>query len=281
MELDYIIGQDFGLPVGMQRHSSEEFKKRVIAAVGSYQLRLKSIDYTLRHYTERAFKDQIDVHLGDSVSDYLRDSSRFLLRGLKELHKQSEMNFGVFGAEITMFRIPDALDTARMLANRGLLLESLPLLRLCLEMLSWAYVAYGLQDENQVIELQAQACITKLKTLYKTAGQFYGYLSSFSHWRHVVHGRFLNFDVAHVVVVKASAQYRAMALALCLVVLDVFVEVIRRLYPDKCQPIQIQVQGMEFQDPGRRRTSQYLDEIAELCSLEEIDEILAFIDRAT
>src|SRR5436309_8677870 len=117
-----------------------------------------------------------------------------------------------------------------MMSNRGLLLEVLPLLRLSLEMAAWAHTAFYISDEQKVVDLKAQSCISSLKTTYRSAGQLYGFLSQFSHWGHAVHSEFIDIDKETVSIVDASVRYRAMSLALCLVILDVVVEVVRKIY---------------------------------------------------
>lgn len=158
VDLDFVIGQGLGWPIGMSRQSPPEFRRRVLAAAVSYQLQLRSIDYALKRYVEPELYESDDVSLGDQTSDYLRDCAVLLQEELKNLHTANP-TFGIFGAEFTLYRIPHAFDMARMLANRGLLLEVLPILRLCLEMMSWAYVAFPMRDENEIVALKAQNCI--------------------------------------------------------------------------------------------------------------------------
>jgi hypothetical protein len=181
VELDFVIGQRGGYPIGMQSESPAEFRRRVLAAKLSYELRLNSIDYTLKRYVDPDVYETDDITLGETVSHYLRDSFDTLQNELSKLHTQGDLPFGVFGAELTLFRLPHVLDTARMLSNRGLLLEVLPLLRMCLEMIAWARTAFYISDEDAVISLKAQSCVSSLKETYKSAGRLYGFLSQFAH----------------------------------------------------------------------------------------------------
>jgi hypothetical protein len=163
VDLEFVIGQSAGLPVGMMTRSPAEFKRRVLAAMISYKMRLKSIDYTLRQYVDHDLYETEDESLGETISHYLHAATEDLTRELRQLHTQGDLPFGILGAELTLFRLPHALDTARMLSNRGLLLEVLPLLRLCLEMIAWADSAFYINDEAAVVELKAQSCISSLK----------------------------------------------------------------------------------------------------------------------
>jgi hypothetical protein len=271
VDLDFVLGQADRLPVGMSRRSPPEFRRRILAALVSYKLRLKSIDYTLKQYVDSSLYESEDISVGEATSDYLRDSTAALMQELYKLHT-GHPTFGVLGAELTLYRLPHALDSARLLANRGLLLEVLPILRLCLEMMAWASVAFRLQDEEKIVALRAQSCMSEVKRFYQTAGNIYGYLSKFSHWGHVVHGEFLSIADDGVAVVNASVRYRAMSLGLCLVILDVFVEVIRELYPSSSEALIATIQGSLIRDADRK-THQFLKKIANITQLNDINEI--------
>jgi|tagenome__1003787_1003787.scaffolds.fasta_scaffold20879652_3 hypothetical protein len=276
VDLDFVIGQGFGWPVGMQRNSPAEFKRRVLAGILSYGMQLSSIDYTLKRYVKPETYEAEDVSVGDAVSDYLRDACRSLGEELSNLHTQGELPFGVFGAELTLYRVPNVLDTARMMSNRGLLLEVLPLLRLSLEMAAWAHAAFYISDEQKVVDLRAQSCISSLKSTYKSAGQLYGFLSQFSHWGHAVHREFIHLDEEAVSIVKASVRYRAMSLALCLVILDVFIEVVRKIYAERSCVLVSKVQEVACPDPARK-SHQLVSRIVEMSGLSEIRQIQSFL----
>jgi len=276
VELDFVIGQRRGYPVGMQGNSPALFKRRVLAAKLSYELHLSSIDYTLKRYVDPNQYATDDESLGETISHYLREAFDALRKELKSLHTQGELPFGVFGSELTLFRLPHTLDTARMLSNRGLLLEVLPLLRMCLEMLAWAHTAFFIDDEDAVVRLEAQSCISSLKKTYGSSGRLYGYLSQFAHWGHAIHGNFIEIDKGKVSVLEASTQYRAISLSLCLVILDVYVEVIRKIYREKSDSLVLRVQGVGCPDPARN-SCKYVSKIADLSGLAEILEIQSFL----
>jgi hypothetical protein len=150
----------------MSRASPPEFRRRILAAAISYQLQLRSIDYALKRYVNPNEYGDEQNSLGDIVSDFLSDSTATLADELRNFHSKENFTFGQFGAEITLFRCPEVLNLARMLANRGVFLEVLPMLRLCLEMISWSAVANFITDEDKVKRLRARACISKIKPIY-------------------------------------------------------------------------------------------------------------------
>jgi hypothetical protein len=276
-ELDFVIGQHAGVPIGMSRKTSPEFRRRILAAAISYQFGLRSIDYALKRYVESDLYEEIPFLLGDATSDYLHTCTVALEQELRKLHTTTEeLPFGVLGAELTLYKIPYTIDIARMLANRGLLLEVLPILRQCLEMMCWANVAFHIREEDKVVTLKAQNCISRTKLAYEPVGRLYGYLSTFTHWGHVVHGHFLNFADDQVAVLKASARYRAMALALCLVLVDVLVGVVRQIYQEKGDTLATRIQGSLSRDRTRNAYQAVL-RIAELTGLEDVRRIQSFL----
>jgi hypothetical protein len=168
-ELDFVVGKHW--PVGMLRRSPPEFKRRILAAATSYMAQLSSIDYAKKRYVASDQYESAEFSLGDASSDWLKGTVEQLIQELFNLHTADTTLFGVFGAEITLYRVPYAIEIARTLANRGLLLETIPTLRLCFEMVAWANVAFHIENDERVISLKAQNCISKLKDVYPTAGK--------------------------------------------------------------------------------------------------------------
>jgi hypothetical protein len=275
VDLDFVIGQKRGFPVGLTRDSPPEFRRRILAAATSYRLQLRSIDYALKRYVEPTLYENEGTLLGDAVSDFLRDKLEVLKLELQNLHTEHP-TFGQFGAEITLFRIPHALDVCRLLANRGLLLEVLPTLRLCLEMMAWASVAFGMVDEAKIVDLKAQRCVSQLTVIYPSGGRLYGYLSAFSHWGHIIHRHFISLDDERVGVLHASVRYRAMALALSVVLVDVLVEVARSIYHERSEGLVLNVQGVPDHDKMRKA---YLtvESIVDATGLDDLKEIFALM----
>jgi hypothetical protein len=76
--------------------------------------------------------------------------------------------------------------------------------------------------------------------------------------------------------VRASVRYRAMSLALCLVILDVIVEVVRKIYAERSHELVSKLQGVAYPDPARK-SHQYVSRIADMSGLSEIREIRYFL----
>jgi hypothetical protein len=275
VDLDFVLSR-IGWPVGMTRASPPEFRRRVLAAAISYQAQLRSIDYTLKRYVDPKQYEVEQTYLGDIVSDFLKDSAATLTDQLRQFHTDENCTFGQFGADITLLRCPEILNIARLLANRGVFLEVLPVLRLCLEMASWSSVANFIVNEDEVRRLSARACVSKMKAIYESAGKVYGYLSKFSHWEHEIHIYFLSFEAEQVAVVQASCKHRAMSLTLCLLVLDIVIEVTRHLYPSMADGLITSIQGVPDRT-SHRRTHQLVAGIAEFSKCQDLQQIQSLL----
>jgi len=271
-DLDFVIGQNVGWPIGMTRGSPPEFKRRILAAAVSYQLSLSSIDYTLKRHIASDQYETDDPSIGESISTFIKDSVLIAKDELKKLHAPGDVDLGRFGAELTLFKVPHVIDLARMVSNRGLLLEVLPILRLCLEMTAWSAAVFSMKDEEKVKLQKAQASINSIKSTYETAGQIYGHLSKFSHWDFSVHVNFLSLSEDRIGITIASSLHRAMSLALCLLVLDVLVEIVRFLYPQECEPLVTRIQGVSARSE-KRHIHRLIREIVQFSPSSEFTQI--------
>lgn len=266
----FTIGGDW--PIAMSHASPPEFKRRILAAAASYKLRLRSIDGTLKRYVEPDQFEKIETTFGGTASAFLRDCRRILTNELRKLHTP-EPTFGQFGAEITLFKLPQMLDAARILANNGLFLEVLPILRLMLEQISWSIVAFFSSTDLQVRKLEGNDCISRMTAVYSGAGRLYGYFSKFSHWSHEVHRNFLHLsDDGVTSVIDASPRQRAISLVLCLITLDLMVEAIRHIYRAGGESLASAIQGTSDRSEARR-CHQLVEEIVVATNLPEIIEL--------
>ncbi|WP_156473925.1 hypothetical protein [Acetobacter malorum] len=55
-DLDFIIGEAYNFPVGLRSDYPAELKKRISAALTSYFLQLKSINYTRGNCIDNSFR---------------------------------------------------------------------------------------------------------------------------------------------------------------------------------------------------------------------------------
>tara|TARA_B100000123_G_scaffold184648_1_gene137615 strand:+ start:817 stop:1773 length:957 start_codon:yes stop_codon:yes gene_type:complete len=250
-DLDFVIGESHGLTVGMESSSTPELKRRVLAAISSVLLGLQSIDTARKNYVSNTAFETDEVLLGDQISQYINSAHDELMNGMQYLQSLKEPTYGRFGAEISLYRVPYIIKNARLLANRGVLLEAIPLLRQALEMIAWSYVAFRNGDANKVDNLKAQSCIGKLKEIYPNVGNIYGFLSQFTHWGRNIHTQFIGVKEGRGTVLQASIEHRALALALCLVLIDILVEVLRALYGSQSEELLKAIQSCTVKDTDR------------------------------
>ncbi len=276
VDLDFVIGESAGLTVGMQRSSSPELKRRVLAAISSVLLGVQSVDAAKKRYVpEDIFEDQ-ELFLGDEVSVFIDDAHDALMSGIQYLQSLEEPSYGRIGAEISLYRIPNIIRSARLLANRGLLLEVVPLLRQALEMVSWAYMAFNEDDQKIIDKLKAQHCVGSLKKIYPNAGRIYGYLSQFTHWGRSIHNHFIGIEEGRGAILNASVEHRAISLALCLTLVDVLLETLRALYANHSHELISNVQGCLAWET-ERNTFKYIEKISVKSQLSETRRILEFV----
>ena len=198
------------------------------------------------------------------------------MAGIQYLQSLEDPSYGRFGAEISLYRVPYIIKNARLLADRGVLLETVPLLRQALEMISWSYVAFDEKTPENVDKLKAQNCIGTLKKIYPKAGRLYGYLSQFTHWGRSIHSYFIGVKEGKGAVLNASVEHRAISLALCLAVLDVFLETLRALYGTHSNELISTIQECLLWEK-ERNTFKYIEQIYSKTQLLEVHEVLDFV----
>ena len=245
-ELDFVLGESRGYVVGLSSRAPAELKRRIIAAKLSYELGLKSIDYAKKSYVaQNSYEISADT-MGQRASDLINYACEQSSIQLKELHRiGTNSTYGRVGADIAVLRAIDAIRNAKILANRGYLLEPIPILRLAVEMIAWAAAAFFFDDESRLDGLKAENCIRDAKKIYKPAGRLYGYLSMFSHWRRDIHRSFLVIKENQAGVITVSCLHRAMSLSACIIVVEFLLEVIIFKYQEHAMTLYSAVQNSE------------------------------------
>ncbi len=274
--LNFVLGENVGLAVGMNRSATPEFRRRVLAALISYQMGLSSIDYAKKKYVRTTEYQNEKLTLGDTISHFISTACASMARQMPDLHaKEDEFPIGRFASEITTFKIPRMIDNARLLADRGCYLEALPILRLCLEMTAWANAIYPIEEFDEIVVLKAQNCIASLRSIYPHAGRIYGYMSQFTHWGQIVHAEFLEKTREKVAVVYSSSKHRAMGLALCLVSIDILLDVLNHIYGIDASDLLLNIQRSTSRES--RATRSFMTKIVDLTQIKQIHEINALL----
>jgi hypothetical protein len=228
-DLDFVVGYQGPFPVGMQNCYPEELKKRTAAAMISYVAGLRSIDYAYKRYVEDyEYKD--DPSLGSQMSVFLERTINDAEIGLHRLTFRDVVRLGDQIADTSLLRVSMSLHSAKILANRGLLFETLCLIRFSLEQLAWCYVCEKMDNEVAILNLEANSCIRPLCAVYPTAGRLYGKLSEFAHWNPKNHHWFIEQEGSQWAYVKASSRFRAVGLCYVMLAVDIYLSVIETIY---------------------------------------------------
>lgn len=229
-ELAVRIGGEGLWPVATSVHTPVELRQGLLACSLAYNLQVRSIDNVRKRYVgDKCPPDDLSS-LGGEASEFLRASFALLERALEALRCKGEAPFGMFGAELTLFRALTSLEAGRQLANRGLLLETKAVLRSALEMVCWAHSAFPMEDEQRIKELRAEASVTAARKIQPLVGRLYGALSETVHWRFEAHRRFLLVRSPGLFLLKASSLHRAVGLAFSLLVLRSFLDLSLAMY---------------------------------------------------
>jgi len=227
LDLDFVIGGPFS--VGLPGRSSNKLKQRVAAAVISHAAGLSSIDYAYKRYAAHHSYDE-DRSLGSEISDFLEGIIQRSEQELLELTRRDVIRLGDQVADATLLRVSSSLYSSKILANRGMLFDTLCLVRFTLEQIAWSCGCDQLEDEDAIFNLDAKKCIKKLGGIYPTSGRIYGFLSEFAHWNPRHHYLFLLIEDSRWAYIKASSEYKAIALCYVLLAVDIHLALIETIY---------------------------------------------------
>lgn len=156
-------------------------KRRVLAAFTSYIWGNKSIDYTLKRYSdlwkaERPPEEEraIFAALGDAKR-HVKEFEAVILSFPRE-----DVSSGLVAAEACLVRLVASFQCASFLVRAGYHFEAVTICRLILEQFAWAMAVYD-RDDDGIFQLQPNSCIASLKSLHPGAGHLYGELSRLAH----------------------------------------------------------------------------------------------------
>ena len=225
--------------IGVKSTYSDNLLKNIAAAVIADQFGLQSVDYVKKRYLNN-WKRHVDldpnafdlktIHFLEicigELQEYLFANSHTLI--YSEIQKICDMTLA---KGLGMLRV--ALD----LSSNGLLHEVLTLCRSSLEMIMWVFAIFDLPNEKDPFEFLPEKAVSGFKTYFPSAGNYYGYLSGFLHWRKETHTRAFNFEEEYVAVVYASGKNKWEAIANILLMTRLYAEgYIAKYTTLKCKP---------------------------------------------
>ena len=229
-DFDFVIAEG-RWPVGLSSRYPQEYSRRVAAGAVSYQMMLKSIDYTLRKYLKDAeYPTESSSRLDNKIADSINRIFETAKALFPDVVKWDEEIIGTIMSDVTIVRLPSGVGDLLTLANRGLLFESSAVARSLIEQMGWAIACRGLEDAAAVKALSATRSINALKQICPNVGSFYGWLSGYVHWAYDAHKTVLNMREDSFSTTLASSVYKARSLLLSIIVADCYLRVFRSVY---------------------------------------------------
>jgi hypothetical protein len=222
-------------PIGLQSTAPNELKRRVAAARASVFLGLKSVDGTLKRYLkDRKYPEGDDQRLDLRVTREINAATETISKAILLISSLGDKKrLGEILGEWTLMRTPFSMDILLSCANRGALFEPLTIARMMLEQLSWSFAAMGEKNDEQLSKIGAQASIGILKTVVPEAGRFYGWLSDHAHWKYDAHVKSITFKEERLAHVFASCHFKAISMAVSLVLAAILVRFLVFVVKDK------------------------------------------------
>jgi hypothetical protein len=225
--------------IGIKSSYSDILLKNILASVISDRIGSKSVDYVRKKYLDDWKRD---VSLDPNAFDL--ETVHFLDVSIDELQRHliaNSHNLIYSGIQtISDMTLAKGLGTLRValgLSSKGLLHEVLILCRSSLEMIMWAFAIFDLPNDEDPFEFLPEKEISSFKAYFPYAGKYYGYLSSFSHWRKETHTRAFNFEEEYVAVLYASGRNKWEAIANVILMTRLYADGYTAKYTSlKCKP---------------------------------------------
>ena len=182
--------------IGVKWSYSNTLLENILAAVIADRSGLQSLDYAKKRYVNEWNRPtDADPRTFDIEAIHFLDSCISELK--KHLFANSHSLIYSESQTISDMTVARGLGTLRValdLSSKGLLHEVLTLCRSSLEMIIWAFAVFDLPDEKDPFEVLPEKTVSGFKTFFPYAGRYYGYLSTFSHWRKETHTRVFDFS---------------------------------------------------------------------------------------
>lgn len=189
-DLDLIGDHLFTL--GVPWNASEEFKKKVMSAAKSYNLGIKSVDYTLKKYGQYwSFKPSIEKELNEAIQDLKRIIVN-ALDYLMEIPDKPDIP-SLYFCGAALIRLQNTFKAALISIKSRLYFEGMSLERMILEQLAWIYKVHNMED---FFEVKPNKCIKDLKKMMPFVGRLYNYLSNGVHLSPKLFNEYIEKDLS-------------------------------------------------------------------------------------
>ncbi len=168
------------ITIGVPCNSPPQLIKNVMAGASAYSLRLKSIDYTLKHYIDRQDINKIRNPNGELISQVTSSVKESIIDALDYLMSIRKPDIpSLFAAGAALVRLQNTFKGAALTLRTGLHFETIAMERMIIEQLAWIYRIHDF--EGDFFKIEPSSCITPFKTLIPNVGNLYGYLSKKLH----------------------------------------------------------------------------------------------------
>ncbi len=182
-DLNYFnIYGDFQGCFAVPYDTDEEMIKRIMAAMKSYTMGYKKIDYVYNNYAQHwKFDDE-------KRSEGFIKAHKILVPHLKVMDKlddslnnlEESLNLGRFAVIAGITRLRNTFRSIHSLIIKGYHFEAISLVRLLLEQTAWFYNIYDYFD-GSFFDIQPHKSIKDLKKIIPDVGKLYGELSKYTH----------------------------------------------------------------------------------------------------
>lgn len=208
------------LDIGIDFHdSSAELRRRLVAAAASTMTGYAGVDYLLKNHfknfePEDPFPDRRDTEF-EHKSIWLFQDIVESIQGRPASEIESSC-IGHFISDATLIRLRFTLKRCFAEANIGALYECAAILRLAVEIFSWACEVRDWDDSQKIQKRTSSKSISFVRKAIPEWGTLYGVLSKYSHWEYSAHVNILNTKAApeNGDVMLASVNFKMAALIL-------------------------------------------------------------------
>lgn len=175
-----LMGNTF-FRVAVPATASPTFKRYVVAAAQTVQLRNVSVDHVLRTYNQASHVTASEDAFLSPVRDALRDVKQSTRAAFEVMHRiEKPAHAGATVSWAALYRLQSTIRCICFATIHGFHFESSALQRLMLEQLAWISAVRSIADISY-FDVEPQTCLASLKALFPDAGRAYGRLSRKAH----------------------------------------------------------------------------------------------------
>ena len=203
---EYDILSTINMSAAVPSNSDLEFRKFIWAAMATYAFGNKSIDNVMKRYDYAWQEWKKGAYERDPFILSLRGMFRIINKVSYDLEKTKvENSLSSICAKAALCRLEASFKAAYGLVRKEYIFETDAVAKVILEQLAWAYSAKGLNEED-LLKLKPNKCITKFKEFFPESGTFYGQINRWAHLDPFIVKQYEKFHNEEVSVVRRNHQ---------------------------------------------------------------------------